>query len=466
MPERRALIAVLFAALLAAAGGPARGAERPAYRDPRFSEDWRELEALPAADRDFFDCLKLMPAGGAGTLTLGGSLRERVESWRGLGFGEADPADDVFFLTRLLFHADYRPTPFLRLYGEFAGAAISDDFRNSDEDNADLQNLFLELAPESDGPLGVSLRAGRQELDFGRRRLVGAHDWVNVRPAFDGAALTLDYDSWALTGFWTRPVWIDPEGLNEADEEVQFYGCYAAGELGTGGPGLDLYWLGLQQDYARFNGTVGEENRQTLGARLRFEVPDLCLDFDLEAAWQFGELNQGGINAQMAAVEVGWLPATCPFGGRVFLGADYASGDKESRGDVETFNQLFPAGHEFLGGVDVVGRQNIIALRGGVEAHPIPGHEPLTGRLEYHVFRLASDQDALYGAAGTFVRGPGRGSSSANVGSELDVGLSYALGRHARLAVGYCHLFCGDFLEENSGGDDINLGYLSLEYMF
>ena len=66
-------------------------------------------------------------------------------------------------------------------------------------------------------------------------------------------------------------------------------------------------------------------------------------------------------------------------------------------GSRQTFDQLYPTGHDKLGLADQVGWRNIHHLREGIEITPIKA-TPIS--LNYHSWWLASDTDGLYSAGG------------------------------------------------------------------
>lgn len=131
------------------------------------------------------------------------------------------------------------------------------------------------------------------------------------------------------------------------------------------------------------------------------------------------------INAFMIATQVGYRRADWKGKPRFYLGFDYASGDDQSGGDVETFNQLFPLGHAYLGFMDFIGRQNNIDFSHGVTIHPI---KKMTFTLVGHQFWRADVDDALYDAGGKVVRTGSLGSSR-EVGYEVDLTSKYKFNR-------------------------------------
>jgi hypothetical protein len=115
---------------------------------------------------------------------------------------------------------------------------------------------------------------------------------------------------------------------------------------------------------------------------------------------------------------------------------------------VNTFHQLFPFGHYYLGWIDQVGRQNIHDVNVHLYLYPAKW---LTLWVQGHSFYLANRRDALYNAAGNAIRRDATGRAGSEVGQEVDVVLNFHLSKHADVLVGYSHLFGGDFLRNTAG---------------
>jgi hypothetical protein len=450
------------------AGAPAVPS-RPAYHDLRFEEDWSALEdpaALPS--RDAFDPVKFVPltSDRAVWLSLGGQLRERLEAWSGFDFGAPRDDDEVFVLSRLLLHADLHLGPHVRVFAEAKSALSTDSLvfggvRRLDADTVALQNGFLELRGEPGG-VGATLRVGRQELRLGRQRLVSPLDWANARRTFDGATLALARGDLRVTAFATRPVRVQRYERNDHAPGSAFYGVHGQGELPQAPVRLELYAYGLSRDGLVVEGTAGDEDRYTLGARASGEVPGTRLDFDLEAAWQGGELGDERIAAGMVAAQAGWWWSEAPASPRVFAGLDFASGDERAGGGVELFDPLFPLGHAYLGWIDAVGRQNVLAPSLGVTLRPLAR---TTAELVGYWFWRADRDSGLYDAGGRLLRA-GAGARSRNVGAEVDLLVKHQLDPHALVAVGYSHFFPGGFVEGSGPSEPIDFGYVILQYTF
>jgi hypothetical protein len=470
-----------------AAAPPAASApavERPKYQPLRFNEDWSVLGRGAPADSDWLDPIKYLPLSDDGSIwaSFGGQVRERFEGWGHYNFGAPAGSDDhdTYLLSRFLFHGDLHIGEHIRLFAEGKSALsferdLVDGRRTLDDDHLDLQNAFADfmLPLGQDGKL--TLRAGRQELLFGAQRLVSPLDWSNTRRTFDGFSGHLRWADWNVTGFWTRPVIIEKYEFNDPSDQQEFFGIYATGptpwkqQLGMN---VDLYWLGLHRDTrvynglstvpVGFNGTAGSEERQTLGGRLFGKLPQCGFDYDVEGAYQFGKVGSGDVDAWMIATQAGYTFGDCPTLPRLYVGFDYASGDKSPGGDVQTFNQLFPLGHAFLGYIDTVGRQNIIDVSTGLSLSPI---KKLSFSVEGHLFWRAEDDDALYNAGGGVVRAAGT-SGENEVGSEIDLLAKYQFNRHLLGMLGYSHFFAGPFIEDTGPSEDIDFVYVSMQYTF
>jgi hypothetical protein len=408
--------------------------------------------------------LKENPLDDHGTvwLVLGSQGRARLESWRNFGFGNAANHDADYVLLRLLLALDLRVGTHFRVYVQGKSAVLTDrdlpgGRRPADADDLDVHQGYIELATERAPSRRLTLRAGRQELLFGRERLVSPLDWTNTRRTFDGLRGTAAYADWTIDAFFSHPVLVTKSEFNEWDQSVEFWGMHVR-RASANAPAFEGYWLVLERAAATFNGSVGRERRHTLGARA---AKGGVLAYDLEAAYQFGRLASAAIGAGMFSADIGytlWRSRQ----GRLHAGLDFASGDTDAGGDVATFNQLFPLGHAFLGFIDVVGRQNVVAANAGFGMRPLPG---LAADVTVHSFRRASAADALYNAAGAVER-PAGAARSLDVGTELDVTANGHVGRHASVLVGYSRFFPGDFVRQSGAARPISFFYSSVQLIY
>ena len=439
------LLTTLLLALSPQAAQPAHETSRPKYQFLRQNEDWSMYGSSVDLTEtgDLSDRIKYIRLSddGAVWLSFGGHFRARYENWNNFNFG-LNPGfshDDDFLLTRFLLHTDLHLGSHDRIFAEGKTAQSTDRdlvgmARPLDVDSLDLQQLFWDHSLSAFGG-DATLRLGRQMLLLGRQRLVSPLPWGNTLRSWDGASVFWKNDDLNVQAFWTVFDPVDIGDFNEPDTDQDFYGFYGTYKAAEGCL-FDFYLLGLGREMAAFNGTAGEESRYTLGGRANGKISD-DLSYDVEAAYQFGEVGTGDVNAYMVTGELAYSLAGIATDPRLRLAVDVASGDKDPGGDVETFNQLFPLGHAYLGFIDQVGRQNIIDLSLGGDLTFSKGWK---GRIDFHQFWLMSEDDALYNAGGGVVV-PGGTSTSTSVGTEIDITTSYRIGRHTVVAGGVGRFF-------------------------
>ncbi|TFH25108.1 MAG: hypothetical protein E4H03_01725 [Myxococcales bacterium] len=476
----RALWAAGITTLLLAASGVAQAEPppRPEYNVLPWKEDWSVLRGVEK--KDFFDPIKYVPMSKDGRYwaSFGAQWRLRPEIWRKFNFGVQgaapnDKDDDEFLLSRIMFHGDFHLGETFRIFLMGKSALSTDrDLQGGTTpfyvDQIDLQDGWIEAKlPIPTDKIDLRVRGGREELLEGRQRLVSPLDWANVRRTFDGANFILRSKRFYSKAFWSRPVRVKKYAFNPSSGN-QFFGIYNTMKDVQWVDGFDVYWLSLLSDDVTFNGTTGDENRQTMGGRTWGNIATSTFYYDGEFAYQFGDVGGANINAFMFAGFVGVPFEVLKRVPKVELGFGYASGDDTPGDDkVETFNQLFPLGHAYLGKIDAIGRQNVIdtSLTGMVNTF-----FDVKARLEGHYFWRASTDDAVYNAGGGVLR-PGAAGSSSDVGGEIDLILTKGWGRHFVSQFGYSHFFAGKFIDQAAntpaflGADkDIDFIYFNFTY--
>lgn len=452
----------------------------PKYLALRYNEDFSYLDGPPGSYKpDFFDPIKRIHLGPDWTLRLGGEARYRMESQTNLNFGFRHPTQDTYLLYRHLLHADLRYRDLFRVFFEGIDARVADrDLPQVPgmENTFDFEQLFADLRILGE-QTPLTLRAGRQKLSYGKERLVGALDWMNEGRRFDGAKLFYTSSKLDIDFFWAKPVvfatkpFSNPwnthinEGMNHKidhwREEQQFYGTYASYK-GIADHVVDLYFFGLNDDgfLTNANNRMGDLNIYTLGGR--FGGASCGFDSDVEGAGQFGKWDGDEVHAWMVGSEGGYTFKDVPMTPRAGLGFDYATGDDTPRDNShDTFHQLFPTGHAFLGYIDLVGRQNIIAPNVNFSFKPF---KDVTVKAFYYHFWLDSNLDALYNAGGVPIRRNATGSSGNDVGDELDLTVNWQVDVHSSFLFGWSHFWPSNFI--NSSGFSRDADFLYLQYQF
>ena len=468
-------VAALAAGSTFAQDGEAGAPEAPSFNWPKyqvqhFKQDYTglaELSEIPS--RDWFDDLKYMPLNEAGDLwlSMGGQVRFRWEAFNNFAFGTPTQTDDGFyFMQRYFLWTDLHVGPNLRFFVEGKSAFTVDrdlpgGRRTLDHDEMDLQNAFGELTirPGDDESFRLILRGGRQELLYGKQRLISPLDWSNTRRTWDGGLIRAEGEGWSVDAFWTMFAPVKKFDFNDTDDDNDLWGIYGTfNNVADTSVNLDAYFLGQNQKMA-----TGDVDRYTIGGRAFGLLADTGINYDVEGAYQFGDLGALDIDAFFIASELSYTFAENDLQPWIAFGFDYASGDTSPTDtDSGTFNQLFPLGHAFLGFIDIVGRQNNVDLRLSGRVKPT---DKLWVKADWHTFWRADDSDALYNAGGGVVRAGGAGTDTF-VGMELDLTAGYTFTHHIKALFGYSHFFTGDFIEDTGSDNDIDFLYTQLQFSF
>lgn len=454
----------------------------PKYMALRYDDDFSYLDGPPGSyKKDFFDPIKYIHLGDDWTLSLGGEVRQRMESETNRNFGARDPTTDTYLVHRYIVHADLKYHKLFRIYAEGIDAELTGrelPQLPGQQNIADINQLFADVRFLGEN-IPLTARVGRQELSYGKERLIGKLDWMNQTRRFDGAKIFYQSPKFDIDAFWTKPVIFvydpfsnpyDPriwDGLNVRPDhprwEQQLYGTYATYK-GIPNHVIDAYFIGANDNgtLVNANGQRGNLSVYTIGGRFGGTFSNF--DYDAEVAGQWGKWDHDDIKAWMVGSDAGYTFKECSWKPRIGTGFDYATGDENPRDNTHgTFNQLYPTGHIFLGYIDLVGRENIISPNVNFSFKPL---ESVTAKLFWYHFWLDSNLDALYNAAGQPIRRNVSGSSGNDVGDEFDVTLAWQVDVHSSLLIGYSHFWPSNFIETSGPSHDPDLFYLQYQFKF
>ena len=373
---------------------------------------------------------------------------------------------DNFQQYRMLTHFDFKYRDTARFFLQIGSMLVSDrDLapRPIDENRFTFQQAFFDIKPFGDGtPLTV--RVGRQDLQYGKERFVSPLDWANTRRRFDGVKIFWRDKTWDFDVWYTKPTVIRPTRPDKWSHDIDFYGAYLTYK-GIPNHGVDMFFFAQDDTRDRINpnGNIGDMSRYTLGSRFWGKTGPF--DYTAFLAGQWGRWAGDSIQAWAWGLDGGYTFVDCPWSPRIGGGFDWASGDENSLdGNVGTFDQLFPLGHAYFGYLDLVGRQNINAANVTLTMWPIK--KKVKARLGYHAFWLNAKEDALYNAAGV----PGRrnpfGDSGREVGHELDLTVVWKIDVHQSMLFGYSHFWDSDFIIKTGTSEDPDLFYVQYAFKF
>ena len=362
-------------------------------------------------------------------------------------------------------------------------------------DDVEINQAYIDLANIKDTPF--NLRIGRQEIVLGSGWLIGKNEnkLLFTGLSFDAVNLSYATDDLTLGAVWAKGF---ENSSAEEDGDVDLYVAYANY---TGIENLSIlgYWI-LGRDARSVKdtneGPIGDalENLfgvdnysptelNTTGLRLAGKLAGF--DYDVEAAYQFGNAGQVGhtfaqptnglpygdndakYDAWAGTAEVGYTFDT-QYAPRVFLGAAFYGGEDErklsffdwvnaqinpfyrSKASV-SFDRLF-SDVEY-GILDRSDLSNVWLARGGVTAHPT---ESITLGATVSYFQSLAAYEApvhtnvfghpLWLPGLTFLTRP----NDKDLGIETGLTATYNYTSDLQFEAGWYHLFSGDGLTEGN----------------
>ncbi len=412
-----------------------------------------------ANQRDWLDRLKFVPLGDSqARASFGGEIRQRYEFTHNPAFG-ADPQDSAgVWLQRYAVHADLRIGEDLRLFAQLVSALATGRAGGPgavDENELELQNGFVDLGPWSSADATLTLRPGRQELQYGAGRLVDVREGPNVRRTFDAARAIVQASRWRVDALYARPRLSRRGVFDDVGDDAQaLWGAYAAGR------GVDYYYLGFRDDEGVFQQGTAHERRHSLGVRLwGGEGP---WDWNWEALYQFGRFGGGDIRAWTLATDTGYTFRHARWRPRVAINANVASGDDDPDDpDLGTFNPLYPRGNYFSEAA-VLGPRNFFNVHPFVTVRPAPGWS-VTADVNF--FWRLETADGVYSPSGQLIRAAG-GSDRRFVAWSVSLTSEYAVTDRVTLTAIYTHLAPGDFIRATGPAENIDFLELTLQFRF
>jgi hypothetical protein len=406
-------------------------------------------------------------------ITLGGEVRARYDHRKNLTYtqGAVHASDDTSSLrTRLNVGVKIGDdiTAHVQLQDSHTnGAATTNNATGASGSTADTQFVMREgyLAISDLFDLPLDLIVGRKSLNYGHGRLISDSDWSNSPRHFDVAALKYRKDE----STWLDILMIDAQngGVNStfneprrADDDNDIYLLYGHTEFGS--TKVDVYNIwerdGLAdrggEKFAALGGplVVGKLNRHTTGFLVEHSFGDFNASFEYMNQW--GEAGTDNIDAEAYALEVGYA-----LGDEAETEFNYeyasASGNNDPADGKQTrFRSPFADSHAYHGYADLVGFTNM-------ESHKFQVASNVTGKTRakaaWHFFDRKEKKDSWYAGNGAVQRtgaGSGggvifaQGSSSSDIGQEIDLTIDHKYNDHLNFELGWAHFMEGTLARE------------------
>lgn len=451
-------------------------AQQPQFRRPMFlmqreEENWSFL-AEPSTRTDPLDSLKYIPLGrGNWYVTLGGGIREWFDAFKNENWGAGPAEVNSWLLQRIMLHGDFHFGDRFRVFGQLkSGISMGREGGPRpvvDEDKLDVNQAFMDINFGIRGgnrPPALTFRAGRQEMSYGAGRLVALRE-TNSRLGFDGLRMIVHTGDWRVDTFAVRPSESNPGVFDDSPDHTQtFWGVYGTGRVPSvpllSSGSVDVYYLGLARKMAVYDQGVGSETRHTVGGRIWRQARPV--DYEIEAAFQFGSFGPGSIRAWHASTDTGYTFEGVRFTPRLGLNTGIASGDRDPADpDLETFYAPFPNARYF-GNIQQNGPMNVTGFRPNVRLN-LPRRAMLT--FDCFFFWRQRLNDGLYAVPGFPLR-TGRMSRARYIGTQPQVELLWPVTPHVIIIASYASFFAGRFLKETPPGKDMRYANVALEFTF
>lgn len=375
---------------------------------------------------------------------VGGEFRTRVEARLNDNLDNTNGVNDVFVLLRTRVYLDAHPGEGVRIFGMFQNSeTLGQDslaiFKTPDR--TQFYQGFVSFTTK--GKLTTRLKMGRQELNYGEQRLIGAFDWGNLGRSFDGAVLRLENEGFWLDLFGTR--------IKIGNNEAQLAAGY--GHLNHFFNGsLEPYIIVYHGDHIGNNGE--ELSLVTIGTRIIGKVGEHW-DYGFEGAYQTGKNAGELISAYALHTDFGYTFHLKPKP-RVGFEFNYASGDADpTSGTVTLFNNILPTNHNKYGYIDYFSWRNMIDISTNFVIWP---YSFMKAYLGYHAFFLPEPANGVFAASGAQFRAGAPGASP-YAGQEIDLLFVFKPWKYFDALAGYSVFFPGNFFSDTGTSDVSHFAY-------
>lgn len=410
----------------------------------RFDEDY---SGMKDSAKTFYNKLKYVPLSnnGKASVSFGGEIRAEVdralhEDWGARGLGS-----DVFLLQRYQLHADLHLSDRVRIFGQLRSGLENGRKtgpRPIDEDQLNVQNLFIDLIPYQKLDKTLTIRLGRQELQYGSGRLIDVREGPNLRWYFDGAKVAYSSPKWNMDAFAVVNGGVKTGVFdNPINRRSSLWGVYSARAV-TRMFNFDIYYLGIDRAESRFDEGTAHETRHTLGTRVWATGKTLLYNFEI--GYQLGKFGTSDIRAWGGSMDIGYRLAELNGAPTIKLRSDFISGD-DTKGDgkLGSFNALYPNGGYF-GMNPQAGPANLLSLHPNVTWNP--GKKVLLS-LETVCYWRQSLQDGIYRPDGSLSLASSN-SKSRYIGTAYVSTVSWQISRFLTYNAGVQYFKTGNFIND------------------
>jgi hypothetical protein len=414
------------------------------FRLLRFDEDHSGVKDSVST---FYNRLKYLPLseGGKTYVSFGGELRAELDRAMHEDWGARNVGSNIFLLQRYQLHADLHVTDRIRIFGQLRSGLENGRKtgpRPIDEDQLNVQNLFVDLIPYKGTDSRITIRLGRQELQYGSGRLLDVREGPNLRLYFDGAKVAYASSTWNVDAFVMASGGVKT-GIfdNPTSRRSSLWGIYSAHAV-TKMFNIDLYYLGIDRAESRFDEGVAAESRHTVGTRLWANGNELLYNFEI--GYQRGTFGAADIRAWGGSMDIGYRFANVKGTPMVKLRSDFISGDdRKGDGKLGSFNALYPNGGYF-GMNPQAGPGNLLSIHPNLTWNPA---KKVLLSLEAVFYWRQSVEDGIYRPDGSLSLGSSN-SDSRYIGTAYVTTVSWQISRFLSYYAGVQYFETGDFIND------------------
>ncbi|WP_303317175.1 alginate export family protein [Flavivirga abyssicola] len=405
----------------------------------------------------WYSSLKYMPINKEIFMSFGGSWRFQYESFVNEQFQNIDNQDRLWFFNRALLHGYLNIKNKLEVFAELNSSLVTnkEDVSPVDKNVLAFNQLFLKYHFNNNWCISI----GRENLEFGARRLVDIREGPNVRRSFDLAQVNFSNYKFSVKGFFAIPVKPRPEVFDNdfLQFDETFSGLYTTTRFNKSN-NLDAYVFYQKDDNVMYNNGSENERRVSIGARYFGTYKSLV--YNNELVYQFGDFGNQNIKAWTLSFQLENKTNLFNHNFNTGLKTEIISGDKaENDNSMNTFDALYPRG-AYFGRVARFGPSNLIDIHPYINTN----FNDLFIEIDYDAFWRYSTNDGVYNAA-LLLEYPDTNNEKF-IANQFGAIVGYEFNRHINIELEYNIIFPGAFLKESARGATLNHFVFTTEVKF
>lgn len=394
-------------------------------------------------------------------LKFGLGERLRAEGYSGSGFKPNSRAS--YLLNRFRFGMIAQPASWFKVVAQVQDArSFLEAPPPAPPNNVrwDLKLAYVQFGDSEKQPVWLSV--GRQLIDY-NNTLISDSEWRNQARSYDAIVTNLHVDRFRAAIFAASVVNPQLNGITHHQEGNNIYGAYGWITRVLPKSSIEPFVLWRVAPSVAVEGgnlRTSHLEEEAFGFRIR-GAGISNFDYRYELVLERGTAGPNVIRAWGTTAGMGYTVTRSGWKPRLFVGYDYASGDKNPNDGIHgTFDTMYPTAHDRFGIADQFGWQNIVGWRAGATIKP---HRRWSVTGQYLDLWLASATDAAYNSSGGVILRDRTGKSGTRLGQELDAYTWYEINREVHAGAGIGHLLPGAFIEKAGKGAGYTYPYFMIE---